>query len=102
VIEFLNRPYINKKIYNAKIESTVLKHGADTGREVKLCTFLTSAVHIGECSASRYARFAPGKKAPVRIGEGPGLAPEPAWTWYKENSYPCLELNHETAHMKSL
>jgi hypothetical protein len=57
------------------------------GVDVYTHIFLTSAVDGGEWSASRPARFTPGKEPSVPTRWEAGWTPEPVWrTWRRKNS----------------
>jgi hypothetical protein len=64
---------------------------APRGEEYSSHSFLTSALHGGEWSASRPVRdLALGKGPSVPIGEGAGWAPQPVWTQRLEEKSFCL------------
>jgi hypothetical protein len=64
------------------------------GVDVQTHVFLTSALAVGEWSASRPRPLYPqGKEPPVPIGQEAGWAPEPvSTTWRKFLTLPGLEL----------
>ena len=61
--------------------------------EGRIRSFLTWALYVGECSASR-----PAKERPVRTKQENGYVPKSMDTLEsKEISHPCRELNNESS-----
>jgi hypothetical protein len=75
---------IRSHTYCSRLRKTVLQHtygGAGGVRRYSSYSFTTSALDVGEWSASRPGQaLPPGEGPPVHIWQEAGWAPEPAWT----------------------